>query len=76
MNTPQKSFETKLTNILTNPSCPDFILVDAKDADMAFGLAAPGILSEPFAEDQTFRTMEFYRGRFLVLLKMATLTSC
>ena len=69
MNTPQKSLETKITNILTNPSCRDFILVDAKDADMAFGLAAPGILSEPFAEDQTFRTMEFYREQILGIVE-------
>lgn len=61
MDTPQKSLDAKITRILSNPSCRDFILVDAKDADMAFGLAAPGTLSDHAAEDKVFRTMEFYR---------------
>ena len=39
----QKSLDTKLANIRANPlGAKDFILADAKDADMAFGLAAPG----------------------------------
>jgi hypothetical protein len=38
-----KSLDAKLARILANPSCQDFILADAKDADMAFGLAAPGV---------------------------------
>src|SRR5262245_16851133 len=38
-----KSLDQKLANIHANPSASkDFILADAKDADMAFGLAAPG----------------------------------
>jgi hypothetical protein len=37
-----KSFDIKLARILADPSCRDFILADAKDADMAMGLAAPG----------------------------------
>ena len=61
MNTQQKSLDTRIARILTNPSCRDFLLVDAKDADMAFGLAAPGVLSNHVAEDNLFRTMEFYR---------------
>src|SRR5688572_30851108 len=40
----QKSLDTKLSNIRANPSASkDFILADAKDADMAAGLAAPGM---------------------------------
>ena len=39
----QKSLDTKLASIRANPhGARDFILADAKDADMAFGLAAPG----------------------------------
>jgi hypothetical protein len=39
----QKSLDTKLANIRAKPGAgKDFILADAKDADMAFGLAAPG----------------------------------
>src|SRR3954470_4149320 len=38
-----KSLDTKLANIRANPGgARDFILADAKDADMAMGLAAPG----------------------------------
>ena len=39
----EKSLDRKLRTILADPSCGDFILADAKDADMAFGLAAPGL---------------------------------
>lgn len=38
----EKSLDIKLRRILTDPSCSDFIIADAKDADMAGGLAAPG----------------------------------
>src|SRR4051812_32523320 len=39
----QKSLDVKLANIRANPSgAKDFILADAKDADMAAGLAATG----------------------------------
>jgi len=39
-----KSLDRKLANIHADPSgCRDFILADAKDADMATGLAATGV---------------------------------
>ena len=38
-----KSLDAKLARILADSSCQDFILADAKDADMAFGLASPGL---------------------------------
>ncbi|MBL4701555.1 MAG: hypothetical protein JKX85_09890 [Phycisphaeraceae bacterium] len=56
-----KSLDTKLQNILSNPSCGDFILADAKDADMAFGLAAPGQSPEMHAHEGQFRTLTEYR---------------
>src|SRR6267378_1231602 len=37
-----KSLDTKLAEIKTNPSSRAFIIADAKDADMAFGVRAPG----------------------------------
>jgi len=37
-----KSLDAKLARIKADPSCPDFIIADAKDADMAFGVRAPG----------------------------------
>lgn len=39
----QKSLDAKLASILSSPSAAkDFIIADAKDADMAFGITAPG----------------------------------
>lgn len=37
-----KSLDAKLAEIKSNPSSRAFILADAKDADMAFGVRAPG----------------------------------
>src|SRR5881398_105793 len=37
-----KSLDTKLAEIKANPSSHAFIIADAKDADMAFGVRAPG----------------------------------
>jgi hypothetical protein len=37
-----KSLEAKLAEIKANPSSRAFIIADAKDADMAFGVRAPG----------------------------------
>ena len=38
-----KSLDLKLASLHADPGCDEFILADAKDADMAFGLAAPGV---------------------------------
>ena len=38
-----KSLDIKVANILADSSCNDFILADAKDADMSAGMAAPGM---------------------------------
>jgi hypothetical protein len=37
-----KSLDTKLAEVKANPSSRSFIIADAKDADMAFGVRAPG----------------------------------
>lgn len=37
-----KSLDSKLAAIRANPSSREFIIADAKDADMAFGIRAPG----------------------------------
>lgn len=37
-----KSLDEKIARIRSDSNCTDFILADAKDADMAFGLAATG----------------------------------
>ena len=38
----QKTLEVKLAELKKNPSSRVFILADAKDADMGFGIASPG----------------------------------
>jgi hypothetical protein len=38
----QKSLDTKLAELKANPNTRSFIIADAKDADMAFGVRAPG----------------------------------
>ena len=45
-NTVTKSLDTKIAHILADPSCGDFIIADAKDADMGAGMAAPGMSPE------------------------------
>ncbi len=37
-----KSLDRRLNDILSNSKSKEFIIADAKDADMAFGIAAPG----------------------------------
>lgn len=57
----QKSLDTKIQRILADPSCKDFILADAKDADMAGGMAAPGKSPEHHADEARFRSLDAYR---------------
>jgi hypothetical protein len=56
-----KSLDTKIQRILNDPSCRDFILADAKDADMAYGIAAPGRSPEHHAQEGRFRSLAEYR---------------
>jgi len=56
-----KSLDAKLARILADPGCGDFILADAKDADMAFGLAAPGLAPGGVAGRGPFRSIHEYR---------------
>ena len=58
---PEKTLDIKLARIRANRSCRDFILADAKDADMAFGLSAPGMSPEHHAHEARFRTLDEYR---------------
>ena len=60
-NTVAKSLDVKVARILADPSCKDFILADAKDADMAAGMAAPGKSPEHHAQEGRFRSLAEYR---------------
>jgi hypothetical protein len=58
----QKTLDTKLANIHADPSgAKDFILADAKDADMAFGIGAPGLSPESHSGEVRFRSLADYR---------------
>ena len=61
MTHPQKSLDLKLARIGADPACRDFILADAKDADMAFGLAAPGLKPGGDPARGPYRTLAEYR---------------
>ena len=57
-----KSLDRKLAAIHADPhGCREFILADAKDADMAFGISAAGISSESPAGELRYKTLEEYR---------------
>ena len=57
-----RSLDEKLARIHADPhGAKDFILADAKDADMALGLAAPGLSPEQHAGEGRYRTLAEYR---------------
>jgi hypothetical protein len=57
-----KSLDQKLTRIHADPSgAKDFLLADAKDADMALAIGAPGISPEAHAGEVKFRSIQQYR---------------
>ncbi len=58
----QKSLDTKLARIHADPSgCKDFILADAKDADMALAIGAPGRSPEAHSGELRYRTLAEFR---------------
>ncbi len=64
-----KSLDRKLEAIHANPSgCREFILADAKDADMAFGIGAPGQSPEAHAGEVRFKTLEEYREQIRAII--------
>jgi hypothetical protein len=62
-----KSLDQKLAAIHADPSgCREFIIADAKDADMAFGVAATGWAN---SERTRFRTLEEYRNQMRQIVR-------
>ena len=58
----EKSLDQKLSALARDPDSDAFILADAKDADMAHGLSAPGRSPEREAEASApFRSLDEYR---------------
>lgn len=64
-----KSLDRKLAAIHANPNCREFILADAKDADMALGLGAPGQSPEMHAGEVRFKTLEEYREQMRLITR-------
>jgi len=57
----QKSLDQKLERIRNDSSVGDFILADAKDGDMGFGIAAGGVNTADDCERFPFRSIDQYR---------------
>jgi len=68
----QKSLDVKLASIHANPSgCKDFILADAKDADMALAIGAPGRSPEAHGAEVRFRSLQEYRDLIVQITEQA-----
>jgi hypothetical protein len=65
----RKSLDAKLDRIASDPSCNDFILADAKDADMAYGIAAPGIKRGDGAEPTRYRNIQEFRTQIRQIVR-------
>lgn len=66
----QKTLDTKLASIHANPTgAKDFILADAKDADMAFGIGAPGQSPERHEGELRYKTLAEYRAQIREILQ-------
>lgn len=58
-----KSLDQKLARIHADPhGCKDFILADAKDADMALAIGAPGRSPEGHSGELRYRTLAEFRA--------------
>lgn len=58
----QKSLDEKLSRIHADPhGAKDFILADAKDADMALAIGAPGRSPEAHAGEMRYRSLQEFR---------------
>lgn len=65
-----KSLDRKLAAIHADPhGSREFILADAKDADMAFGIGAPGLSPEMHAGEARFKTLAEYRDQIRAIAR-------
>ena len=71
-----KSLDRKLAAIHADPHAREFILADAKDADMAFGIGAPGLSPEAHAGEVRYQTLEEYRDQIARSPSKGSSTSC
>ncbi len=62
--------DEKLAAIHADPAgCREFLIADAKDADMAFGIGAPGRSPEAHAGEVRFRTLAEYREQIREIVR-------
>ncbi|HUY35735.1 MAG TPA: hypothetical protein VMV69_23530 [Pirellulales bacterium] len=65
-----KTLDLKLAAIHADPSgSKEFIIADAKDADMAFGIGAPGRSPEAHVGEVRFRTLAEYREQIREIVR-------
>lgn len=65
-----KSLDRKLAAIHADPAgCREFIIADAKDADMAFGIGAPGKSPERHDAEVRQRTLAEYREQIRQVIR-------
>src|SRR5439155_16370000 len=58
----EKMLDVKLTRIHADPvGCKDFLLADAKDADMALAIGAPGRSPEAHSGELRYRSLTEFR---------------
>ncbi|MBT5019428.1 MAG: hypothetical protein HON04_11870 [Planctomicrobium sp.] len=66
----EKSLDTKLASIHENlTGSREFIIADAKDADMAFGMAAPGNICGSNEGECRFKSLEEYREQIRQIIR-------
>lgn len=65
-----KSLDAKLAAIHADPhGCREFIIADAKDADMAFGIGAPGLSPERHDGELRFKTLAEFREQIRQIVR-------
>ena len=65
-----KSLDRKLAAIHADPAhCGEFIIADAKDADMAFGISAPGREAPADPDPPRVRTLNEYREQIRQVIR-------
>ncbi|MFQ5732737.1 MAG: hypothetical protein ACE5KM_12390 [Planctomycetaceae bacterium] len=66
----QKSLDRKLAAIHANPyGSREFIIADAKDADMGFGIGAPGRSPERHDSELRFKSLADYRDQIRAVIR-------
>jgi len=70
----EKSLDRKLQAIHADPSrAKEFIIADAKDADMAFGITAPGRSPERHDGELRFNTLADYRQQMRSVIRQGVI---